>query len=227
MDSVAGIRAALGHGLQPLVDLVYPPRCPSCGVAVAQLGGLCTDCWSGVEFARKDEPTEGHTEVIAAVVYNEVSRKLLLSFKHGGKVALAGLLGQMIASRLPHPNQSNPLLLVPVPLHPTRLWHRGYNQSALLAQELARRGYGKVWVSALQRTRRTPSLGGLGKHERQVALKGAISLKRSAAKRVIGRDVLLVDDVFTSGATSTACIDALKNGGARSTRIACFARTKP
>lgn len=159
---------------------------------------------------------------MAASLYNDASRQLILTFKHGGKIALGPLLARMIGARL-DPGDDKPLL-VPVPLHRWRLWKRGYNQAALLAGELAKLGKGELLVDALIRRKRTPSLGGLGREERERALAGAISVRSSARANLSGRDVILIDDVLTSGATSEACTAALLEAGAASVRIACFAR---
>lgn len=224
-----GVRTKIVEGLQPLVDLVYPPRCPACGESVASQGGLCLNCWNGIvspegnDIAGNGEPI-GEKSVIAATLYNDISRKLILSFKHGGKTSLAKLLGQMMASKLPLANGDHSPLIVPVPLHRTRLWQRGYNQAALLARDLSNRHRGELLVDGLVRTKRTPSLGGLGKKERRTALNGSIAIRKSRATRLQDRRILLVDDVLTSGATSDACIAALKSGGARSVQLVCFAR---
>ncbi len=235
-------------GLKPAVDLVYPPRCPLCGDAIAEQGGLCVDCWSELEIpgdtgcrhcnrpldatgarsddacvdCRSDPPL--HSGIYAATSYNDASRRLILNFKHGGKIALAGLLGRLMAARLPDCEPDRVPLLVPVPLHRFRIWERGYNQAALLARELERRGKGALAVDALSRTKRTPSLGGLGRVARKETLQGAIKVSGRYSSRIKGRDIVLVDDVLTSGATSDACVSALSEAGAASVRIACFAR---
>ncbi|MEM6493417.1 MAG: ComF family protein [Pseudomonadota bacterium] len=201
------------------MDLIYPPRCPVCGVAVAKQGGLCIDCWSDLET-----PSNEHDGVVAATIYNDASRQLVLNFKHGGKISLAGLLGRMMAQRMPDADGEGDPLLVPVPLHRLRLWERGFNQAALLARELARRGKGELCVDALIRHKRTPSLGGLGRDARANALKGAIGVRPSRRARIVGRDIALIDDVFTSGATSSACTKALMEAGARSVQVVCFSR---
>ena len=149
-----------------------------------------------------------------------MSRKLILAFKHGRRIAFAPMLARLMAARLP-PDTDN-CLIVPVPLHRWRLWARGYNQAALLARELEKLGKGELAVDALIRRKRTPSLGGLGAKARRRALSGAIAVRESVS--VAGRDVILVDDVLTSGATSDACVRALRKAGANSVRIACFAR---
>lgn len=218
----------LAEGLRPVVDLVYPPRCPLCGAALAGQDGLCGDCWSLLDIPSESGAScDDHSAVPvhAATLYNEASRRLVLAYKHGGRITLARLLARLMAARLPDPMQRCALpLLVPVPLHRWRLWQRGFNQAALLTQELARLGKGEAMVDGLERRKRTPSLGGLGRVARERALAGAIAANRRRMALIAGRDVVLVDDVFTSGATARACIEALARAGARSIAVACFAR---
>ncbi|OBV12644.1 Amidophosphoribosyltransferase [Erythrobacter dokdonensis DSW-74] len=219
--------------MKPLVDLVYPPRCPLCGTALADQDGLCADCWSLLDI-----PGEGGGEAVAAwhdhgrpvpahaaTFYNDASRRLVLDYKHGRRIALARLLARLIAARLPETDAGlGKPVLVPVPLHRWRLWQRGFNQAALLAVELARLGKGEVLVDGLLRRKRTPSLGGLGREARDRALAGAIIVNPRRRAAIAGRDVVLVDDVFTSGATARACVGALAGADARSVSVACFAR---
>ena len=243
-----GLRAILSEGLKPALDLVYPPRCPVCGDATGEQGALCLDCWRGLSIPgdpqcascnwplRTESIEVGaqcaqclaknprHSGIFAATFYNDVSRKLILSFKHGGKIGLSLLLGRMMAARLPEIENNELPIVVPVPLHRWRLWSRGYNQAALLASELVRGGKGRLCVDALERTIATPSLGGLGKKARAKVLKGAIRVRQSRVQEIRGRKIILVDDVLTSGATTDACVRALLKAGAKSVRIACFAR---
>src|SRR5690606_21533691 len=140
----------------PLVDLVYPPRCPSCGEGIATQDGLCAACWAELAFPGEpacalcqrpfaDELADGsvcapcltnpprHDGIAAGTLYNDASRKLVLAFKHGRRIAFAPMLARMAAARLPE--LDGDWLVVPVPLHRWRLWRRGFNQSALLARE--------------------------------------------------------------------------------------------
>lgn len=235
---------SLASALEPVVDFIFPPRCPACGAGVGRHGGLCADCWAGLAIPAQpwcaacqrpfgdSGPEDGaicapclaqpprHDGIFAATLYTPVSRKLVLAFKHGRRIALAPMLARLIAARLPADGAER--LIVPVPLHRWRLWSRGYNQAALLGRELEKLGAGKLAVGVLGRRKHTPSLGGLGRAARRRALASAITVRGRV--QVEGRDVLLVDDVLTSGATTDACVRALRTAGARSVRIACFAR---
>ena len=171
------MRAArlIAESLAPVVDLVFPPRCPLCGAAIGAQTGLCAACWATLRIpgepacAPCQRPLEGtaaeagavcapcladpprHDGIAAGTLYDEPSRKLVLAFKHGRRIALAPMLARLIAARLPV--LEGEWLMVPVPLHRWRLWSRGYNQAALLARELARLAGQTLAVDALVRTR--------------------------------------------------------------------------
>jgi ComF family protein len=238
--------AILRESLAPLVDLVYPPRCSLCGTAIGAQTGLCPECWSDLRIpsepwcARCQRPfgesaaesgavcapcmaaPPRHDGIAAGTLYGEGSRKLVLAFKHGRRIAMAPMLARLIAARLPR--LEGEWLIVPVPLHRWRLWSRGFNQAALLAREIARLTGAQLLVDGLVRHKRTPMLGGLGRKARARALSGALGVDRKAAGTLKGAQVILVDDVLTSGATSDACVRVLKRAGAAKVIVACFAR---
>lgn len=246
---------SLAKSFGPVIDLIFPPRCPLCGGAIASFGthaesggqGLCPACWDELEMPGAGgcplcqrpaldgvlgggdevcqpcrEVPPDHEGITAATIYNPASRDLVLALKRGGRIALAPFLARLMAARLE--GIDGEWLVVPVPLHRWRLWGRGFNQSALLAGEIARRTGARLLVDALIRTRRTPSLGGLGRDERARVLHDAIIANPRQVARLRGARILLVDDVLTSGATSDACIRALRKAGVERVRIACFAR---
>jgi ComF family protein len=146
----------------------------------------------------------------------------VLAFKHGRRIALAPLLARLMAARLQ--GVTADWLMVPVPLHRWRLWRRGFNQAALLGREVAREKGARLLVDGLVRRKATPVLGGLGRTARARALSGAIAVNPRHAAQLKGAKLVLIDDVLTSGATTDACVAALKRAGAERVVICCFAR---
>ncbi|MFA9201071.1 MAG: double zinc ribbon domain-containing protein [Cypionkella sp.] len=236
------------QGVAPIVDLVYPPRCPLCGAAIGAQTGLCAGCWGQLRIPGEPACTrcqrplasaavgEGavcapclaqpprHDGIAAGTLYGDGARRLVLAFKHGRRIALAPMLARLIVARLPGAHDWGEWLVVPVPLHRWRLWSRGYNQAALLAREIAALTGARLLVDGLLRPRRTPMLGGLGRAARARALAGALAANPRRAGELRDAKVILVDDVLTSGATSDACVRVLKRAGAAKVIVACFAR---
>ncbi len=232
--------------LTPLIDLVLPPRCPLCGEGISAQAGLCANCWSTLEMPGEpccsacQRPLEmtavgadvlcapcmaaspAHDGVAAATIYNNASRQLVLALKHGRRIALAPMMARLMAARLA--DRKGDWTVVPVPLHRGRLWRRSFNQAALLARIIASETGFPMEVDALLRRRRTPVLRGLDARSRRKAVSGAIAANPARIHSLKGRNIILVDDVMTSGATSSACIVALKRAGAWRVAICCFAR---
>ena len=157
----------------------------------------------------------------AAVAYGEISRKVALKLKYGGRPGVAETMARFMARHLAAEEGT---LVAPVPLHRWRIWRRGYNQSALVATALARRGGLETRLDLIRRVKRTPPLRGMGPRERREAVRGAFRIEPRHKAAVKGRTVLLVDDVYTSGATANACAAVLRRAGAARVDILCWAR---
>jgi ComF family protein len=153
------------------------------------------------------------------VAYGELARDLAIRLKYGRKVAVARTMARYMA---PLVNTDGDCLLVPVPLHRTRLWNRGFNQSALVARELSRRLGISGDPLALKRIRRTPPLKGMSRLQRRKTVAGAFQVRDSAA--LAGKTVILVDDVLTTGSTAEACARALTRAGAAKVELVSWAR---
>jgi ComF family protein len=236
---------AAGAAARQVIDFALPPRCPGCGSVTPDPHSFCLSCWQELHFlgepccVRCGLPFEynsgpdaecgsclaappSYDRLRAAVAYGETARKVALKLKYSGRPGAAETLAHFMQRHLldedPH------ALLVPVPLHRWRIWKRGYNQSALIATALARRTGHPAELDALRRVKATPVLRGLGRRERALAVRGAFKVPEAARATVQGRTILLVDDVYTSGATANACAKALKRGGAARVNIICWAR---
>ena len=236
---------SLATALRPLVDLVLPPRCPGCGVLVEDDLQFCPECWNALRFISDPSCTscgkpfsEGrdadlvcaecladpplHDGIKAAVLYDDLSRSIVLKLKHSGKIGLARLVARHLQRHIPEDKAD--LVLIPVPLHRWRLWRRGFNQSILIARELARPHGLTVENDVLRRIRATPPLKGMTRKQRGLAVRGVFDIPKDRRERIRGRHVLLIDDVYTTGATSRACVRLLKQAGAASVTIFCWAR---
>jgi ComF family protein len=149
-------------------------------------------------------------------------REGLHAFKYRGVTALAiPLAGLMAEYWARHPVRAD--VMVPVPLHKSRLRSRGFNQAAYLARELAMRVDLPLDEEVLVRHRRTAAQVDLGAEERKQNVREAFRCESNGA---VGRRVLLIDDVCTTGSTLEACAVALKRGGARSVQALTLARAR-
>lgn len=219
-----------------LADLVWPPLSPLSNADVNVPGELSPEDWSKVAFL--DAPWceacgipfpyfvgEGavcgacaarapvFSKARSAFVYGDDSRALVLQLKHGGRTDALKAFGRWMAragaEMLPGADA-----LVPVPLHPRRLRQRRFNQSLLLDGALSRISGVPVEPHILVRTRATPSQGGLTAKGRTRNVAGAFRVRQSMKETVKGRRFVLVDDVYTTGATLEACTRALTRAGA-------------
>lgn len=244
---IAGFGRAAGTAARlagQLLDALLPPRCLSCGEAVDRQGGLCARCWTGLTFIAPPfcaccglpfeyEAQEGalcgaclaapppFARARAVLVYDDGSRPLVLGFKHGDRIHAARAYGVWMA-RAGRELLEGADRLVPVPLHRARLFHRRYNQAALLAQALSRHGGIPTTPDLLERRRATPTQGGLDRQGRHRNVKGAFRLRPGQSVR--GQRLVLVDDVLTTGATLAECTRVLLRAGAARVDVLTLAR---
>ena len=229
-----------------LIDMLLPPTCPGCGVQVGEPQTLCADCWGTLTFlgqpccdacghpfdyevpdrtlcgaCARERPPFGRAR--AALLYDDGARDLVLGFKHADHTETAMVFAKWMA------NAGRDLLsatdiIVPVPLHWTRLFQRRYNQAALLAHGLSRLTGTPVLADGLIRKRKTPSQGRLGRLARARNVQGAFKPNPRQRARLKGKRVVLVDDVYTTGATLRASAKVLKRAGAVGVDVLVLAR---
>lgn len=233
--------------LQSVIRAIYPAQCVACDAQTDDDFGLCGACWRETQFigglvcdtCGTPLPGEDHGEIVqcddcmtiarpwdrgrAVVAYSGVGRRLVLSLKHGDRTDLAPPAARWMAQKIAEMADSD-TVLVPVPLHWVRLVKRRYNQSALLAQEMAKIMEQPVCVDALLRPKKTNALEGHSRNARFAELSGAIVSNPKRAPQIAGKSVILVDDVMTSGATLAASAEAAKAAGAVNVSIVTLAR---
>jgi ComF family protein len=249
MTIVSNLPARAGQTLwRRVLDAVLPPRCLKCGEVVASdaQGALCPACWQKLSFlgppccACCGQPFEfdlgpgalcgacierppAFDRARAVLRYDEASRDLILAFKHADRTSLAPAFGTWL-NRAGAELLAESDLIVPVPLHWSRLFSRRYNQAALLAQALGHVSGKTVLPDLLIRRRATQKQGHLGRLARQRNVAGAFALNPRKASAAQGRNVLLVDDVVTTGATIANCAKVLRKGGAARIDVLAIAR---
>jgi ComF family protein len=227
-----------------VVDGILPPRCLSCGAIVDEPDALCGRCWAAMTFfappwcavcglpfphpmgddaicadCARDRPSWDRAR--AVLRYDKHSRHLVLALKHADRTHLARALGGWMR-RAGAEVLDGADLIVPVPLHWTRLFTRRYNQAGLLAHAIRAAGGPPVAPDWLVRRRRTPSQGRLGPAARTRNVRGAFALRPGRSIR--GQRIVLIDDVLTTGATVEECARILRRGGAEFVGVLTLAR---
>jgi competence protein ComFC len=242
------------HSLSSLYDaalaLVYPQACAVCGASVESRhdGVACASCWQATRVFTEDDTLcwkcgaftaaaigkdkrksvrcghcddDAFTGARACGVYEGALRASILELKREPHVA-ARLAQLMFAAQQREPLNSA-LLIVPVPLHPERERERGFNQALLLAQELARLSKLPLEEHTVVRRLHTERhRAGMDRKARRQSVASAFAVRHP--KLIAGQRVLLIDDVFTTGATVSACAAALKEAGAEDVFVLTVAR---
>lgn len=229
------------------LHLLFPAQCLGCAARVQDDGCLCGECWRQTPFVlglacdacgapmigdAADAPQtcdacraarRPWVQGRAVMLYRDMARKLVLGLKHGDRLDLVPAMAGWMA-RSARPLLTDHTLVAPVPAHWTRMFRRRYNQAAVLGNALARNVGRPVCPDLLTRLRRTETQDGKSPEARTANLSGAIGVSPRHADRIAGRDVLIVDDVMTTGATFAACAQACLDAGAREVRVIALAR---
>lgn len=233
--------------LKAVLNLIYPATCISCGVRLLDGGAVCPTCiatakrfdeWqcercggpigpyaTGVMACKTcaEHPHLAFDRGATVFQYNDITRAAVLNVKFSRNLAPLNWMGAELADRVAYMPWFNTVdLILPVPLHWTRRFHRRFNQSELLARKIAQTHKKPMDTQSLRRIRRTEQQSILSPELRQENVRDAFRVVRP--KRVKGREVLLVDDVMSTGSTASECARALKKAGAKKVYVAVFAR---
>lgn len=246
---MAGFWNIAGAVLAGAGDILFPPVCVGCRNRVSCPGTLCPQCWPTLQLLEKPwcevmgtpfahEMGEGFlsAEAIAdpppfararaAVAYSGAARRMVQNLKFRDQTNLAPWMARWML-RVGSELIADANMVVPVPLHRRRFLARRFNQSAELARAFARLAGLPFEPLAVTRTRATRRQVGLPARERQENVRGAFRVPEEARIMVKGRRIIVVDDVFTTGATVSAVARALKRAGAREVDVLTFARVLP
>ena len=232
-------------GWRRVSDFLFPPTCPGCGRVMAEHGALCQTCWRGVGFIDRPYCEIRGTpfahdlgagflsaEAIAnppvfdrlraVCTFDGVARNLVHGLKYRDRTELAPMMARWMA-RAGKEVIADCDVIVPVPLHRWRLFSRRFNQAADLARALAAETGKPMLANALRRKRRTAQQVGLGKAAREANMRGAFEVTAEGKTELFGSRVLLIDDVYTTGATVSASTRALKRAGVVKVDVLTFA----
>ena len=223
--------------LRAALDLALPRLCAVCREPV-EGEGLCPACWSncerlGIPFVYDPGPGILSMEAIAdppayqraraAVRFDDMSRALVHALKYGDRLDLAPMMGRWL-SQAGRELLAEADVLMQVPLHWRRHWARRFNQSAVLAAAVSKASGVPIAARALKRVKFTAQQVGLSRTQRAANIQGAFRVPPDGKAEVVGRRLVLVDDVLTSGATVEGCAKALLRAGARNVDVLVFAR---
>lgn len=227
-----------------LLDHLLPPRCLSCGIGTQDAGRICPDCWKGLEFLQGPacdccgRPFDfqvkaslcgdclinrpAYDRARAAVRYDDDFQHMIISYKHNDRTDYADFFGQLLLQASQSLDVTE-AIVTPVPLHKKRLGKRRYNQSALMGRIFADKKQYDYIADMMTREKHTPPQNG-NHNNRKRNVAGAFKVKAKYQDIIRGRTVILIDDVYTTGATVGACAKILKHAGAARIEIVTIAR---
>ncbi|WP_442894702.1 ComF family protein [Bartonella sp. CB169] len=228
------------------MKVLYPSICLGCKERVSAYGTICSECWKGLQFITKPycpvmgipfvcdmgdgflsgeaiQSTSPFSRVRSAVVHKGIARILVTQLKYGDRTELASFMANwMIFAGYEIIDDCD--VIIPIPLHFRRFWRRYYNQSAELARYIAASQKKLLKPGWLVRCRHTRPQVSLSSGARKLNVQNAFKVSHKVKKYLKGCSVLLIDDVFTTGATVTEAAAALKNAGAWQVDVLTFSR---
>jgi ComF family protein len=228
-----------------VMEFLFPSQCLACGTLVSRHGALCPACWTHVRFIERpvcavlglpfahgvDEGMVSPRAMAqapvfnrnrSAVLYDDIARGMVHRLKYNDRADLAPMMAAWMV-RASDGILDDCDLILAVPLHRRRLFSRRYNQSAELARAVARLSGKTMGVNLLRRARATRQQVGLGAKARRDNVRGAFTVRDADKAMIAGRAIVLVDDVYTTGATVDAASRALLRAGARRVSVLTFA----
>ncbi len=231
-----------------IADVIYPPACLGCSEILRpeKEKYFCVNCREKIKYLNEsicplcgiaflDSPAGNHlcgncleqrpffSIARAVAAYEKVILEAIHKFKYGRDLSIGSILASFMADfQFPDFDYRNYSLIIPVPLHIKKLRQRGFNQSVILARALKKKWQIPLNYFLLKRSKFTLTQTGLHKKEREKNIKGAFEV--TSAKDVKDKNIILVDDVYTTGATLNECAKTLRKAGAKDVAVLTLAR---
>lgn len=228
-----------------IIELLFPARCASCQIPLLEGGGLCHVCWDQLSFCSppwcekcgapgdprvlKHAACKGcihhhraYDKLRTGVKFTELSKELIHQFKYYDKTNLAPLLSKLAQRSAIEFADAD--IIAPIPIHRNKLRQRQYNQAALLAKEVGEIVDKPCMMDLLRRIKETRSQVGLSKIMRRHNVRDAFAVNDKYKNLIVGKKVVLIDDVISTGATAHECAKCLKEEGAAMVYVLCIAR---
>jgi len=245
-DASVPLTAQLAGAARAGLDLLLPPRCPETGALISGAPAVSADAWRNLHFlagpcceccglpfdidlpagtlcAACEASPPRYDRARAVLAYDDFSKSLLLNLKHGDRTDLAPLLGRWLR-RAGRALIAQADVVAPVPMHRSRLFRRRFNQAGLLAAGMTQGTGHRPALDLLERIRATPTQGHLSRLARSRNVRGAFAVRPKYRGELDGKRVLLVDDVFTTGATVEECARILRRAGVDAVDVITVAR---
>lgn len=228
-----------------LLDLLFPPQCLNCKIRVPEHGTLCVSCWQQIRFISDPlcaccgvpfdydigngalcagciNKTPPYSKARAIFCYDEHSNKLITSLKYADQTQLAKVYGKWLVRAEDIIADSD--IIIPVPMHYLRFVKRRFNQSALISLYLSKNIKIKTIPDAIKRIRKTKPQAGLTRSQRDKNVKNVFIIEKKYLPIIKGKNILLIDDVMTTGATINQCTKILLKAGAKRVNVLTLAR---
>ena len=206
-----------------LLHLFFPTRCPVCGALIGAMERFCAECTAKLSIYSGSFNIEGAESFTAAFDYDENVKPAIILLKNGTDGNAAYALGEALAERLKSDKIADKAdVIIPAPMHKRDIRRRGFNQSVLIAREAGRVLGLPVDTKSVVKSRHTHSQKELSRVSRALNLKSAFT----ASADIKGKNVLLIDDICTTGSTLREITSALKKAGAAKVYCACCCKTR-
>jgi len=244
---MASLRQNINRISNIILNTIFPPRCLICDKNTDVANLMCSSCWSNITFISdpkclkcgspfpyntlndnichyclEDKPK--FDTAVSAIRFDEHSEPLIHNFKYYGKNQGCNQLATLMLNS--YGDKINAIdIICPIPMHKDKIQKRKYNQAALLAKAIKTISNKDYYADLLIKTRQSQSQSGLSKEDRKTNVKNTFKINSALKKCIINKNILIIDDVLTTGSTASECSKILKRNGARKISILTIART--